>query len=248
MAWDNFYDYSMNLWFLITIINKKRLMAVCSLKKNGKLKDKSGKDISIEKVWEWTIKLEKSVTWDSVMLCVEQNAEMFDILTSSVIKDCKASDVVKEWREYKDKEVQCTNIESLSVRWVADIHKMNGVKFFDPIVYLCGIPNNDSPVPESVSFHSPAALSGFPIKIENKIKFYENIMSNTPTSIFTMQMKARDFFNAVLSDITFYGLGFDRESRKVSFENLKREVRAQMDRLDRRIEQDENEDDFFLDE
>ena len=63
-----------------------------------------------------------------------------------------------------------------------------------------------------------------------------------------MRMKVRDFFLSILEDITFYGLGFERETEKISMETLKREVKMQINRIDQMIENDDPENNLFFED
>lgn len=211
-----------------------------SLKKNGKLKDKKGNTIPVEKAWEWDIQLEKSVTWDSVMKCIEGNVDAFDILACSVTKDYKASDVIKEWKEFQETSPNINDvIDAITIRWIASIDESNKGSTLEIRAYTNGEYKEDGKLPINVSFYSPASLSGIPIIIYDTVKFIEGMRYAKPERTYTMPMKVRDFFLSILEEITFYGLGIERESEKISMENLKREVKMQMNRVDQMIENDD---------
>lgn len=219
----------------------------CSLKKNGRLKDKKGNTIPIEKAWESDITLEKGVTWDSVMKCIEENAHALDILSVSVTRDYTASDVVKEWKEFSHIAPSVSDtIGSICVRWISNIEQTSKGSYLEIRAYMNGEYKGEGKMPINLSFYSPASLSGIPVLLFDTVKFTEGILYKKTLPIYSMRMKVRDFFLSILEDITFYGLGFERETEKISMENLKREVKMQMNRIDQRIENDEPEDDFFL--
>lgn len=220
-----------------------------SLKKNGKLKDKKGNTIPVEKAWEWDIQLEKSVTWDSVMKCIEENVDAFDILAQSVTKDYKASDVIKEWKEFQETSPKINDvIDAITIRWIASIDESNKGSTLEIRAYTNGEYKEDGKFPINVSFYSPASLSGIPVLMYDTVKFIEGMRYAKPERTYTMPMKVRDFFLSILEEITFYGLGIERESEKISMENLKREVKIQMNRVDQMIENDDPGVDFFFED
>ena len=222
-------------------------MMTYSLKKNGKLKDKKGNTIPIEKAWESDITLEKGVTWDSVMKCIEENADALDILSISVTRDYTASDVVKEWKEFTDTIPSVSDvIGSICIRWISNIDQSKKGSYLEIRAYMNGEYKGEGKMPINLSFYSPASLSGIPVLLFETVKFIEGIRYTKPEGTYTMRMKVRDFFLSILEDITFYGLGFERETEKISMETLKREVKMQINRIDQMIENDDPENNLFF--
>jgi hypothetical protein len=199
----------------------------CIIKKNGSLVDDDKKPLSIKECWEFYIRLEKGVTWDSIMKCILTYKDEINYLTSSITKGFDASLLAEEWSKNKDKikkDERIGQITRLNVGFVADIFDGTKPYTLDIITLFTGVIDNGENLEEvNLSTQSPAKLSGIPISIDNKVKFYDP-KSFAMMNIYKMDMKVREFFYGLLGELCFYGDPLEREILKIQFEKLVRNI------------------------
>lgn len=199
----------------------------CILKKNGSLVDGDKKPLSLSESWEFYIKLEKGVTWDSVMNCILKHEEDINLLTASITRGYDASMLAEEWLELKSKvtiEERIDRVSKLKIGFVADIFDGTKPYTLDIISLFTGVVDNGENLEEvHLSTHSPAKLSGIPIHIDNSVKFYDP-KNFTAMEVYKIDMKVREFFCGILGELCFYGDPFEREIVKIHFEKLIRNI------------------------
>jgi hypothetical protein len=204
-------------------------MAYITLTKKGILKDNDKKPISIVDCWEHYIKLEKGVTWDSVMLCILNNKEAFTYLTRSITKGYHAHLIAEEWLELKGKIPKGAKIEEISylnMGFVADIFEGTKPFTLEIVSLFTGMIEYEGVLEEfNLSTISPAKLTGIPVKIDNIVKFYDYKNFNI-TDRYKINMRTREFFSGILSELCYYGDPLERELMKIDFELLVRNIGA----------------------
>lgn len=200
-----------------------------TLTKKGTFIDNDKKPISIIDCWEHYIKLEKGVTWDSVMNCILNNKEEFKYLTSSITKGYHAHLIAEEWLELKGKIPKGAKIEELSylnMGFVVDIFDGTKPYTLEIVPLFMGIIESEGVAEEfNLSTVSPAKLTGLPVMIDNSVKFYDPKNFNR-TEIYKMDMRVREFFSGILSELCYYGDPFEKEIMKIDFERLIRNIGA----------------------
>jgi len=204
-------------------------MAYITLTKKGILKDNDKKPISIVDCWEHYIKLEKGVTWDSVMLCILNNKEAFTYLTRSITKGYHAHLIAEEWLELKGKIPKGAKIEEISylnMGFVVDIYDETKPYSLEIVPLFTGIIKSEGVLEEfNLSTISPAKLTGIPVVIDKSAKFY-NPKNFNRTDIYSIDMRTREFFSGILSELCYYGDPLERELMKIDFELLVRNIGA----------------------
>jgi hypothetical protein len=204
-------------------------MAFTTLTKKGILRDTDKKPISIVDCWEHYIKLEKGVTWDSVMLCILNNKEEFKYLTASITKGYHAHLIAEEWLELKGKIPKGEKVEQLSylnMGFVVDIFSETKPYSLEIVPLFMGIIESEGVAEEfNLSTISPAKLTGLPVMIDTSVKFYDPKNFNG-TDIYKMDMRVREFFSGILSELCYYGDPFEKEIMKIEFEKLIRDIGA----------------------
>jgi hypothetical protein len=204
----------------------------CTLTKKGILRDNDNKPISVMNCWEHYIKLEKGVTWDSVMLCIINSKDEFKYLTASITKGYDAHLIAEEWLELKGKIPKGAKIEEISylnMGFVVDIYDGTKPYTLEIVPLFTGIIESEGVLEEfNLSTISPAKLTGIPVVIDKSIKFYDPKNFNT-AELYKIDMRTREFFSGILSELCFYGDPFEKEIMKIDFERLIRNiaVRAQ---------------------
>ena len=200
-----------------------------TLTKKGTFIDNDKKPISIIDCWEHYFKLEKGVTWDSVMNCILNNKEEFKYLTSSITKGYHAHLIAEEWLELKGKIPKGAKIEELSylnMGFVVDIFDGTKPYTLEIVPLFMGIIESEGVAEEfNLSTVSPAKLTGLPVMIDNSVKFYDPKNFNR-TEIYKMDMRVREFFSGILSELCYYGDPFEKEIMKIDFERLIRNIGA----------------------
>lgn len=199
----------------------------CTLKKNGSLVDGDKKPLSLSESWEFYIKLEKGVTWDSVMNCILKHEEDINLLTSSITRGYDASMLAEEWLELKDqvtREERIEQVTKLNIGFVADIFDGTKPYTLEIISLFTGVVDNGENLEEvHLSTRSPAKLSGIPMTIDKSVKFYDP-KNFSVMEVYKMDMKVREFFCGILGELCFYGDPFEREIVKIHFEKLIRNI------------------------
>jgi hypothetical protein len=199
----------------------------CTLKKNGSLVDDDKKPLSLSESWEFYIKLEKGVTWDSVMNCILKHEEDINLLTASITRGYAASMLAEEWLELKDqvtREERIEQVTKLNIGFVADIFDGTKPYTLEIVSLFTGVIDNGENLEEvQLSTRSPAKLSGIPMTIDKSVKFYDP-KNFSVMKVYKMDMKVREFFCGILGELCFYGDPFEREIVKIHFEKLIRNI------------------------
>ena len=199
----------------------------CTLKKNGSLVDDDKKPLSLSESWEFYIKLEKGVTWDSVMNCILKHEEDINLLTASLTRGYAASMLAEEWLELKDqvtREERIEHVTKLNIGFVADIFDGTKPYTLEIVSLFTGVIDNGENLEEvQLSTRSPAKLSGIPMTIEKSVKLYDP-KNFSGMEVYKMDMKVREFFCGILGELCFYGDPFEREIVKIHFEKLIRNI------------------------
>jgi hypothetical protein len=199
----------------------------CTLTKKGIIIDNDKKPLSIVDCWEHYIKLEKGVIWDSVMMCILNNKKEFTYLTSSITKGYDAFLIAEEWLELKDKIIKTENIENityLNIGFVADIFEGTKPFTLEIVSLFTGMIEYEGVLEEfNLSTISPAKLTGIPVKIDNIVKFYD-YKNFSITDRYKINMRVREFFSGILSEMCYYGDPFEKEIMKIHFEELIRDI------------------------
>ena len=200
-----------------------------TLTKKGTFIDNDKKPISIVDCWEHYIKLEKGVTWDSVMNCILNNKEEFKYLTSSITKGYDAYLLAEEWLELKGKIPKGEKVEQLSylnIGFVVDIFDGTKPYTLEIVPLFMGIIESEGFAEEfNLSTISPAKLTGLPVVIDKSVKFYDPKNFDT-TELYKIDMRVREFFSGILSELCYYGDPFEKEIMKIEFERLIRNIGA----------------------
>jgi hypothetical protein len=199
----------------------------CTLTKKGTFIDTDKKPISVVDCWEHYIKLEKGVTWDSVMLCILNNQEEFKYLSTSITKGYGAHMIAEEWQRLKRKLKKDKRTESLSylnIGFIVDIFDNTKPYTLEILPLFMGVIESEGVAEEfNLSTASPANLSGLPVYIDKTVKFYDPKNFNT-TELYKIDMRTREFFSGILAEMTYYGDPFEKEIMKIEFEMLIREL------------------------
>lgn len=200
-----------------------------TLTKKGTFIDNDKLPLSIVDCWEHYIKLERGVTWDSVMKCILNNKEEFKYLTSSITKGYDASLIAEEWLELKGKIPKGEKVEQLSylnMGFVVDIFDGTKPHTLEIVSLFMGVTESEGFAEEfNLSTISPAKLTGLPVVIDKSVKFYDPKNFNT-TELYKIDMRVREFFSGILSEMTYYGDPFEKEIMKIEFERLVRNIGA----------------------
>lgn len=200
-----------------------------TLTKKGTFIDNDKKPISIVNCWEHYIKLEKGVTWDSVMNCILNNKEEFKYLTSSITKGYDAYLLAEEWLELKGKIPKGEKVEQLSylnIGFVVDIFDGTKPYTLEILPLFMGVTESEGFAEEfNLSTISPAKLTGLPVVIDKSVKFYDPKNFDT-TELYKIDMRVREFFSGILSELCYYGDPFEKEIMKIEFERLIRNIGA----------------------
>jgi hypothetical protein len=199
----------------------------CTLYKNGILKDESKLPKGLEEVWDWTIEIQKGVTFDSIMRCMLKNRESSQILLKS-ITTFNPIHIADEWINLKDSispYPQGTDdyLDFLKVRWVSEEFDESRTPLIEVYAIALGVESEeDADITKYIGSYSPARLQGLPIRLENTIRFYEDVR---PPQSHKMILKTRDLFSAIVREITFDGDPFLRNIKRIKFERMMRELR-----------------------
>jgi hypothetical protein len=200
-------------------INTVRMEGICTLRPNGDLFI-NGKKRKLKEVWETPIRLGKGVEWDSFMLCIEKNKEDIDFLTQSLFRKHKPSDVVREWSATKS-DKNPYNIDELIITNVVFYRRFKeSYSIYEYDTYIVSKPPLESAVLCSVSLISPGLLSGVPVKLEKNVSI-DGDKYETHTTV-------RSIFNSIIHEITYYGLGIERETERVMFEYSIKDIRLKL--------------------
>ena len=163
------------------------------------------------------------------MNCILNNKEEFKYLTSSITKGYDAHLIAEEWLELKGKIPKGAKIEELSylnMGFVVDIFDGTKPYSLEIIPLFMGIIESEGVAEEfNLSTVSPAKLTGLPVMIDNSVKFYDPKNFNR-TEIYKMDMRVREFFSGILSELCYYGDPFEKEIMKIDFERLIRNIGA----------------------
>lgn len=199
------------------------------LTKKGTFVNRDKIPISIVNCWEHYIRLEKGVTWDSVMKCILNNKEEFKYLTSSITKGYDAYLLAEEWLELKGKISKGEKVEQLSylnIGFVVDIFDGTKPYTLEIVPLFMGVTESEGFAEEFIlSTISPAKLTGLPVVIDNSVKFY-NPKNFDTTELYKIDMRTREFFSGILSELCYYGDPFEKEIMKIEFERLIRNIGA----------------------
>lgn len=200
-----------------------------TLTKKGTFIDNEKKPVSIVDCWEYYIKLEKGVIWDSVMKCIMNNKEEFKYLTASITKGYDAFSIAEEWLELKDRIPKGKKIEELSylsMGFVVDIFDGSKPYTLEIVPLFIGVTESEGFAEEvNLSTVSPGKLRGLPVKIDKSVKFYDPKNFNT-TELYKIDMRVREFFSGILGELCYYGDPFEKEIMKIEFERLVRNIGA----------------------
>lgn len=197
-------------------IGSIRSLGICTLKRNGDLVIEKEK-YAVEDVWECPIKLEKGVTWGSFMKYVDKNKTSIDFLTKSIFKKDTPSKVVEEWKLLQAVQEK-PNISKIVVSnsiFSKSFNKQLSVYEHDLHVDACD--SDGVLLGNSISMVSPALLTDIPLELK-KTMTYNDIA-------YTVHTELRSFTIALLHDITYYGLGLEREHQRISFEWIIKKIR-----------------------
>lgn len=203
--------------------------------------------VSPERAFDCLLDLEPGCTWDSMMLAVERDPEVFDILCSSRMYGFKASDILSEYKELKDSLEPDGDLIALEFSWGLEVNetKINGQIFNDLIFFnnFSGIPRDPNDGEKyCVSLSSPAQLKGLELRINSKIP-YEPMSNGLRMDDITKSFTVGDLFKTAFEDISFYGLGLKREEKKLDFKVAGEEIRrllADGDLFDRESNEDDS--------
>ncbi len=202
-------------------------MNVCTFLPDGTFQ-LDGKLISVDRAFDCELKLHPDCTWDSMMLAVAREPEIFDILCKSATWGFKVSELLKEYNELKDQVDAFDDLEYLEFTQYLEIEDdIPGIT--KPAVISInfgfnGIPRDPSdPDRYSLSMHSPVKLQGLKLRLDHKLHYYSE---RFPGAFDDMMhgFTVGDIFKAAFEDMTFYGIGLDREEKRLGFEAMILEI------------------------
>lgn len=198
----------------------------CYLTKNGQLLDFQKKQMELHKVWNWEIELSKGVTFGSCMQTILDAKETITILLASLPNNVNPLFIAEEWLYLKDRVTQLEEtdeeyIDFLKIRWVAEEFEsgrkeLDGLEIYTVMVGVFQSPEHNET--KYVTLTSPAKLSNKEIVLEQTIRIYNTL--NDKESKFSMTMKVKDVFTAIMSEFSFYGNPFVRYAKRIEYERL----------------------------
>jgi hypothetical protein len=152
--------------------------------------------------------------------------ETITILLASLPNNVNPLFIAEEWLYLKDRVTQLEEtdeeyIDFLKIRWVAEEFEsgrkeLDGLEIYTVMVGVFQSPEHNET--KYVTLTSPAKLSNKEIVLEQTIRIYNTL--NDKESKFSMTMKVKDVFTAIMSEFSFYGNPFVRYAKRIEYERL----------------------------
>jgi len=202
-------------------------MPDCTLHPDGTF-ELDGERVSIARIFDYYIVLHPDCTFDSIMLAVQAEPSIVDTLCLSKTHVFLASDVLREYLDFKDILGPDTELKALEFSWFVefgDHSKTSSTKvslYFHPVV--SGLPVDSDDVDKySISLRSPAALQGLPIILDNSLHYYSERFPDNLDN-FWLPFKVGDVFKSLFEELTFHGLGLAREQFSFHMNQISNEI------------------------
>lgn len=199
----------------------------CYLQKNGDILDFQKNKQKLKDVWEWEMRLRKGVTFDSVMKAMLNCRESVEVLMTSIANGNNPMSIPDEWFYLKDKVKPLTStdeefIDYIKIRWIAEEMETSKATRLDIFSMMVGVFKEEYYDDiRYITLMSPARLQQIPIILDTTIKFYDPKKEQHIIS-YSMPMKTKDIFQAIIKEFTYYGDTFERHIMRICFEKILR--------------------------